>query len=140
MENFEFGGLFVPVDPAGFCIPLHEWVMKYTNSPAPVTIVDIGLKYTRGYAMHHVQKLLQKLIISDDDQHQVIVNWHFSTNSIDVKAGEYLSRKLDHPFNFVEIEEVRKSMVKSKVKLKCPAMFIGTSDGIVGINHLVQLL
>jgi hypothetical protein len=27
-------------------------------------------------------------------------------NSISVKAGEYLSRKLSFPFNFVEVEEI----------------------------------
>ena len=109
--EFKYGklriwGTFVPVDPAGFYLPLHEWVNKYSNSPAPVTIVDIGLKYTRGYAMNYIQKLLQELILLNNEQHQVIINWHFSANSIDVKAGEYLSRKLDHPFNFVEVEEI----------------------------------
>ena len=54
--EFKYGklriwGTFVPVDPAGFCIPLYEWVHKYSNSPAPVTIVGIGLEYTHGYAM-----------------------------------------------------------------------------------------
>ena len=107
--KFKYGklriwGTFVPVDPAGFCIPLYEWANKYSNSPAPFTIVDIGLKYTRGYAMSYIQKLLQELIMLHNEKHQVIINWHFSANSIDVKAGEYLSRKLDHPFNFVKVE------------------------------------
>ena len=109
--KFKYGklriwGTFVPVDPAGFCIPLYEWVNKYSNSPAPVTIVDIGLTYTRGYAMKYLEKLLHELILLNDEQHQVIINWHFSPDIIDVKAGEYLSRKLNHSFNFVDIDEI----------------------------------
>lgn len=110
--RFEYGklriwGTFVPVDPAEFYIPLYEWVNKYSIAPAPVTVVDIGLKYTRGYAMNYIQKLLQNLILLNSEQHKVIINWHFSANSIDVKAGEHLSKKLEHPFNFVEVEEIR---------------------------------
>ncbi len=99
-------GTFVPVDPAGFCIPLYEWVKKYSLAPAPETIVDIGLKYTRGYAMSYIQELLQELILIKNEQHNVIIKWHFCSNSIDVKAGEYLSKKLDHHFNFMEVEEI----------------------------------
>jgi hypothetical protein len=95
------------MNPAEFCSVLYEWVNEYSNAPAPVTIIDVGLEYTRGYAMHFIQKLLHELIMTHDDQHQVIVNWHFSANSIAVKAGEYLSRKLNHSFNFVEVEEIR---------------------------------
>jgi hypothetical protein len=107
--KFKYGklriwGTFVPVDPAGFCMQLYEWVNKYSNSPATVTIVDIGIKYTRGYAMSYIQKLLQELILLNSARHQVTINWHFATNSIVVKAGEYLSRKLNYPFNFVEVE------------------------------------
>jgi hypothetical protein len=107
--EFKYGklriwGTFVPVDPAGFYIQLNEWVKKYSLSPAPETVINIGIRYTRGYAMNYMEKLLQKLIMLHNEQHQVIINWHFSTDSIDVKAGEYLSRKLNYPFNFVEVE------------------------------------
>ena len=105
--NLSLKGTFVPIDPAGFYLPLHEWVNKYSNSPASVTIVDIGLKYTRGYAMNYLKKLLQKIILIKTEQHHVTINWYFSEESIDKKAGEYLSRKLDYPFNFVEVEEIR---------------------------------
>ena len=109
--EFTFGklriwGTFVPVDAVAFYLPLIEWVKKYSNSPAPETIVDLGLTYIRGYAMSYIQKLLQELISLNNEEHQVIINWHFSANSIDVEAGEYLSKKLYHLFNFVEVEEI----------------------------------
>jgi hypothetical protein len=104
--NLLLWGTFIPVDPAGFYLPLHEWVKKYTLAPARETIVDLGLTYIRGYAMNYIEKLLQELIMLHNDQHEVTINWHFSANSIDVKAGEYLSRKLDYPFNFMEVEEI----------------------------------
>lgn len=104
--RLRISGTFVPNDPDEFYKPLYEWVKKYSLTPAPITVVDIGLTYTRGYAMHYIKKLLQELIMLHNEQHQVIINWHFSANSIDVKAGEYLSRKLDHPFNFVEVQEI----------------------------------
>lgn len=104
--NLSLSGTFVPIDPVAFYLPLLKWVSKYSIAPAQVTVIDVFLTYTRGYAMNYIQKLLQELILLNDEQHQVIINWHFSANSIEVKAGEYLSRKLDHPFNFVEVEEI----------------------------------
>lgn len=102
--NLLIWGTFVPVDPVGFYSPLYEWVIKYSNSPAPETVINIGIRYTRGYAMNYMEKLLHELIMLHNEQHQVLINWHFSTDSIDMKAGEYLSRKLNYPFNFVEVE------------------------------------
>jgi hypothetical protein len=99
-------GTFVPIDPDAFYLPLLKWVSKYSIAPARVTVVDIGLKYTRGYAMNYIEKLLQEVILLNSDQHHVIIIWYFSANSIDVKAGMYLSRKLSFPFNFVEVEEI----------------------------------
>lgn len=104
--NLSLRGTFVPIDPVAFYLPLLKWVSKYSIAPAPVTVVDIGLKYTRGFAMNYIQKLLQELILLNNENHQVIINWYFSANSIDKKAGEHLSRKLDYPFNFVEVEEI----------------------------------
>ena len=110
--KFKYGrlriwGTFVPENPTEFCLPLQAWVKKYSIAPARETVIEIGVLYSRGYAMNYIKKLLQELIMLHNEQHQVIINWHFSANSIDVKAGEYLSRKLDHPFNFVKVEEIR---------------------------------
>lgn len=99
-------GTFVPVDPAEFYIPIYEWVKKYSLAPAPETIIDIFLKYTRGYAMNYIHKLLQELILLNNEQVKVIINWHYITNGMDVKAGRFLSKKLNYPFNFVEVEEI----------------------------------
>jgi hypothetical protein len=109
--KFKYGklricGTLVPNNPAEFYMPLFEWVKKYSLAPAPETVLDIYIRYIRGYAMSYIQKLLQELILLNSDQHQVTINWHFSANSIDVKAGEYLSKKLKYPFNFVEVEEI----------------------------------
>jgi len=104
--NLLLWGSFVPVNPAEFCSVLHEWVKEYLFSPAPVTTIDLGLAYVRGYSMNYIQNLLQELIMLHNDNHQIIINWYFSPNSIDVKAGEFLSRKLNHSFNYVEIEEI----------------------------------
>jgi hypothetical protein len=100
-------GTFVPVDPAEYCLVLHEWVKKYSTNPAPETVIDLGLTYTRGYAMNYLEKLLQELIGLNDDQHQVIINWYYAPNSISVRAGSHLSKKMIFLFNFVEVEEIR---------------------------------
>jgi hypothetical protein len=100
-------GTFIPDNPAEFYQPLHEWVMKYSANPAPETIVDIGIRYTGGFWMPYIKKLLQELILLNTENHQIIINWHFSPNSISVKAGEHLSKELNYPFNFVEDDEIR---------------------------------
>jgi hypothetical protein len=102
--NLSLKGTFVPINPAEFYLPLLKWVRKYSIAPAPVTTVDIYLFYCRGYAMNYIHKLLQELILLHNEQHQIKINWHYCMNSIDVKAGEYLSRKLNFPFNFLEVD------------------------------------
>ena len=39
-------GTFVPVDPVAFYLPLLKWVSKYSIAPAPVTIIDVFLRYS----------------------------------------------------------------------------------------------
>jgi hypothetical protein len=56
--------------------------------------------------MNYIHKLLQELILLNNENHQVIINWYFSASSIDVKAGMYLSRKLNFVFNIIEVEEI----------------------------------
>lgn len=71
--NLSLRGTFVPIDPAGFYLPLREWVEKYSISPASETVIDIGLMYTRGYAMQYLMKLLQRLILIKNQQHNLII-------------------------------------------------------------------
>jgi hypothetical protein len=109
--KFKYGrlrmrGTFVPVDPDGFYLSLHAWVKTYSIYPAPETVVDIYLRYTRGYAMIYIQKLLQELMLIKNEKHNVKINWHYIKKGLDVKAGEYLSKKISYPFNFVEVEEI----------------------------------
>jgi hypothetical protein len=99
-------GTFVPEYPAEFYLPLHEWVKKYSTNPAPETILNIGIIYTRQNPMNYLQKFLRELIELNDDHHRVTINWFYCMNSIDKKAGEYLSRKLNYLFNFVEFEGI----------------------------------
>jgi hypothetical protein len=110
--DFKYGklriwGTFVPENPAEFYLPLHEWIEKYSANPAPETVVDFGIKYTGGYWMPYIQKLLQELILLNTEQHKVVINWHFAPNTISVKAGEHLSKKMNYSFNFVKVEEIR---------------------------------
>ena len=99
-------GTFVPENPAEFYLPLHDWLKNYSIAPATETVVDIGIAYVRGYSMDYIEALLQEVIMLNNGNNQVLINWYFSADNISVKAGEYLSWKLEHPFNFVEIEEI----------------------------------
>jgi hypothetical protein len=100
-------GTIVPVDPDGYYSQLQEWVMEYSVAPVKETIVDIGIEYVRGFGMSFIQKLLQELIMLNNDQHEIKINWYFSPDSIDVQAGKHLSRKLNYAFNFVEVEGIQ---------------------------------
>jgi len=99
-------GTFVPENPAEFYLPLHDWLKNYSIAPATETVVDIGIAYVRGYSMDYIEALLQEVIMLNNGNNQVLINWYFSADNISVKAGEYLSWKLEHPFTFVEIEEI----------------------------------
>ena len=99
-------GTFVPENPAEFYLPLHDWIEEYSANPAAETVVDFGVRYTRGYWMHYIQILLHELILLNKEQHKVIINWHYAPNTISVKAGEHLSKKMNYTFNFLEVEEI----------------------------------
>jgi hypothetical protein len=99
-------GTFVPENPLEFYLVLHEWVKEYSIAPEPVTIVDLGIVYIRGHVMPYLQKLLEELILLNSEQHLVIINWYYCMNTIDIKAGKFLSRKLNYAFNFVEFEGI----------------------------------
>ena len=51
-------GTFVPENPAEFYLPICEWIEKYSVNPTRETVVDFGVRYTRGYWMPYIQKLL----------------------------------------------------------------------------------
>ena len=64
--KFEYGklrilGTFVPDDPYEFYSVLHDWIKIYSKSPAPETIVKLGLSYTRGFSMEYIEALLQEV-------------------------------------------------------------------------------
>ena len=99
-------GTFVPENPAEFYLQLHNWIEEYSANPALETIVEIGIKDTGGFWMTYIQKLLQELILLNTEQHEVVINWYFAPNTISVKAGEHLSKKINYPFNFVDVEEI----------------------------------
>jgi len=99
-------GTFVPENPAEFYSLLHEWIEKYSINPAPETVVEIGIMHTGGYWMPYIQKLLQELILLNTEQHKVIINWYYALNSISIKAGYHLSKKMNYTFNFLEVEEI----------------------------------
>jgi hypothetical protein len=109
--EFTFGklhiwGTYAPDEPYEFYKVLYDWIKIYSKSPAPLTFIEIGITHTRGFFMEYIESILQDLIYLNDDQHKVQINWYYSQNSISVKAGEHLSRVLEYPFNFVEVEEL----------------------------------
>lgn len=99
-------GTIVPENPAEFFIVLNNWVKEYSISPPKETIVEVGIIYTRQNPINYLQILLKELIELNDDHHLVTINWYYCMNTIDVKAGEYLSRKLNYPFNFIDYEGI----------------------------------
>jgi hypothetical protein len=99
-------GIYAPDEPYEFYSVIYNWVKIYSKSPAPLTVVEIGIAHSRGFFLEYIESILQDLIYLNDDQHKVQINWYYSQNSISVKAGEHLSRVLDHPFNFIEVEEI----------------------------------
>jgi hypothetical protein len=80
-------------------------MLKATAFP-PETILHLGLTYTHGYSMNYIQKLPQEMILLNNEQHQVFINWYHAPNSSDVKAGEYLSKKVNYFFNFIDVKEI----------------------------------
>jgi hypothetical protein len=109
--EFTFGklrilGTYAPDEPYEFYYVLYDWLKIYSKSPAPLTVVEIGITHTRGFFMEYIESILQDLIYLNDEQYKVQINWYYSRNSISVKAGEHLSRVLEHPFNFVKVEGI----------------------------------
>ena len=110
--DFTFGklrifGTYAPDEPYEFYSVLYNWIKIYSKSPASLTVVEIGITHTRGFFMEYIESILQDLIYLNDAEHQVTINWYYSPTSISVKAGEFLSRLLEQPFNMIEVEDLQ---------------------------------
>ena len=64
-------GTYAPQEPYEFYSVLHDWIKIYSKSPAPLTVVEIGITHTRGFFMEYIESILQDLIYLNDEEHQV---------------------------------------------------------------------
>lgn len=97
-------GRSIHEDVADFYIQVEEWVSRYINSPAEVTIVEMNLDYFNSASAKVFIHLLQKVTYVTLKHRKFIFNWYYEDGDEDIlERGQYFSSVLDVPFNFIKI-------------------------------------
>jgi hypothetical protein len=97
-------GRSIHEDVTDFYIQVEEWVSRYINSPAEVTIVEMSLDYFNSASAKVFIHLLQKVTYVTLKHRKFIFNWYYEDGDEDIlERGQYFSSVLDVPFNFIKI-------------------------------------
>ena len=101
--SFELKGKSIPENTIAFYKPLFEWLDNYSQSPAPITTLNIQLDYFNTSSSKCIVDLFKKLeLIVKNGKGQAIINWLYDENDDDMlEAGEDYKSIIKLPFNLV---------------------------------------
>ena len=104
-NKFEIGGRSCPEDVSKFYIPLIDWLEEYAKNPNEKTIFDFRLSYYNTASAKMLLSLMQKIEELHEDEHEVLVRWHFPDDDEDLEeAGEDYQDILEVPFELISYE------------------------------------
>jgi hypothetical protein len=105
--RLEFSGNSLPEDAKSFFEPIIIWIDNYLQSPCEKTIISFRMTYYNTPSSRIIFKLLKKFEeIHKDGDTQVIVEWNYSYDDIDMKdAGSDYSENIKIPFALKSYKE-----------------------------------
>jgi len=90
-------------DSESFYLPLVEWIIKYTELPAPKTIVDLNFEYFNTSCSKWLITITKQLKILFEKKPETIINWYYEDDDV-LEYGEVIRDLVDIPINMIEIE------------------------------------
>lgn len=98
-------GVSMPEDMGRFYTPLLNWLRKYTESPAAVTVLRIEFSYFNTATSKVLLELFALLEQASEEGHEISIAWCFYPDDFDmIEAGENYQMLLRLPFHLVETQ------------------------------------
>ncbi len=100
-------GHSIPQNPRKTYKPVLQWIRVYIKDPAPHTEVSLNIDFTDTGSTKAIFDILKLLAICQKTNHriEIVFNWIYKKDEDDIKElGEFLERKLEVMFNYVEEE------------------------------------
>jgi hypothetical protein len=100
----EIKGRSIPENSIEFYKPLVDWLEKYSETPGPLTKVNIQLEYFNTSSSKCILDVFKKLESIHKAKHEVIINWYYEEDDEDMlEAGEDYESIIRVPFKMIEI-------------------------------------
>lgn len=98
-------GVSMPEDMGRFYTPLLNWLRKYTESPAAVTVLRIEFSYFNTATSKVLLELFALLEQANEEGYEISIAWCFYPDDFDmIEAGENYQMLLRLPFHLVETQ------------------------------------
>jgi hypothetical protein len=104
--KFEVTGRSFPLNAKGFYTPVLEWLESYSSTPNSKTEFSFRLEYFNTPSSKSISDILKKLKEIKDSGNQVVVNWFYEEDDIDIlDLGHVFSRTVGMDFDFKEYRD-----------------------------------
>jgi coproporphyrinogen III oxidase len=98
-------GISIPENAMAFYEDLKKWVDEYSKSSNQKTVCNVFLDYFNTSTANIMLNFFKRLSLLRSDNHEVIINWYFEKNDIEMEeSGNDYKSLLNIPFNLIEKE------------------------------------
>ena len=103
--KIRFKGRSIPEDVALFYEDILDWIIAYSSSPAPETLMVVEMEYLNSGTSKYMLRILKKLKEVEAGGSNLKIRWVYEEGDDDIlERGEYYASILDLDIEFVEVE------------------------------------
>lgn len=100
-------GRSIPENPGDFYRPVHEWVLKYTQSYLEKTKIEFGFEYINTTSTKWIYTVLKELAEMKEMAINTRITWYYERGDEDMcELGFILRTLVESPFLVVEVDEM----------------------------------
>ena len=104
-------GRSIPENPGDFYKPVHEWVLKYSQSYMEKTKIEFGFEYINTTSTKWIYTILKELSEMKEIVRNARVTWYYEQGDEDMcELGFILRSLVECPFVVVEVDEMNSAM------------------------------
>jgi hypothetical protein len=104
-------GRSIPENPGDFYKPVHEWVLKYSQSYMEKTKIEFGFEYINTSSTKWIYTILKELSEMKEMVMNARVTWYYEQGDEDMcELGFILRSLVECPFVVVEVDEMNSAM------------------------------
>ncbi|CAG0972567.1 MAG: DUF1987 domain-containing protein [Bacteroidetes bacterium] len=105
--ELELIGRSIPEHAMQYYTPLFNWIDEYLTKPKANTTLNVKMEYFNTSSSKCVLEIIKKLKKLTENNHQLIVNWYYEEDDIDIKrTGEDFQVLTDFSFQFHGIDDL----------------------------------